>query len=132
MTQTTGTNGNVSADYSQPAAPVINTGLSTLLECLIPVEARVLTVQVKPANNALTNFVISVKFSQQGAYQSIITAVTATPPLPVTAASGTLASLTAGSAGWLFMNVSGVYSVLIQAQCATGADTCDAYGFASP
>lgn len=106
-----------------------NAASVVLLESAVPQGAFKFGVQVAPTVRAFTAFLIEAKFHRQGAYQTITSAVTATPPAPVTSANATLATLAAASIGWLLMDCKGMSAIRIS---ATGSvDTtglCDAFG----
>jgi len=97
----------------------LSTSSTVILEFTTPPNLFRIGCQIAPTVRNLTAFLVEAKFHPDGAYQTISSAVTATPAAPITAASGTLATLAANSIGWFFMDVKGMYAVRISATCAT-------------
>lgn len=114
-------------------AVALNNATSTvLIEMLVPDVVRRVGIHIKPTVRDLATLLLEAKFHPQGSFITIATSITTTVVPPVTAASGTLATLTAGSNGWFFMDVSGVVAVRFSATCATdGTGLCDAYATAN-
>lgn len=106
-----------------------NATSTTLLELAVPQGAFKFGAALSPTVQALTLLTLEGKFHRQDAYQTITTAITGTPPAPVTSASGTLGSLAAASRGWFLMDCKGLSSIRLSAKCAVDATgLCDAFG----
>lgn len=119
--------------YDSLAVPLLFTALTTVITIPVTRGATRLAVQILPLVQALTNFQVNAQFSTQGAMQTINAAITATQALPIVAASGTLAALAAGTVGWFLMDVTGLQSVSIQAQCAVASTgTLDVHATMGP
>ena len=109
-------------EASNTGQALSNAVSTVVLEVPIPSGVRKLGVQIAPTVRALTAFLVEAKFHPSAAYVTITSAITATPPAPVTSANATLATLAADAIGWFFMDTFGMSSVRISATCATAAD----------
>ena len=122
----------LAASAKNLAVALNSTGLTTLIEMVIPEPARRLGVSILPTVENLNGLLVEAKFYRDAPYVTVSNALATTSTAPFMGVSATLATLTAGSTGWFFMDVSGVYGVRVSAQAAAGTDgLCDAYASAN-
>jgi hypothetical protein len=123
MTQTTRPNGqaNMAMVFASSTGTIPATGNTTILE--VPTLGLFhLGVEVNVGVNNLDTFIVSAQFHPDGAFQTLYSAITATPAGLILAASGTLASTAAAATAWFLMDVRGIYKVRVSAS-GTVADT---------
>jgi hypothetical protein len=115
--------------YKNLNVSVLAAGNTTLLEALSHELTTLTGIQVSVATNAFDAFIISVKFHPDAAYMVIATAAAdyTSPTGLMVKASGDLTSLAAGNAGWCIVNTTGVCALKVEASCAVGTGTAQAY-----
>lgn len=109
---------------SNAVANIPATGNTELLELDVRDIDRLAVEVVLSADQALDGFLMQAKIHPDSSYVTITSAITATPGGVVIAASGALASLSAGSTGWALLDVRAFSSVKFLASGATN-DTAD-------
>lgn len=122
-------NSNTPTKFQQAnTAQGLTTTSTVVLEVNIPDSAFKIGVVLEPTVRALTALLVEAKTHPNAPYRTITSAITVTPPAPVTSANATLATLAAAAIGWFFMDVKGMHSVRISATCATdNTGLIDAY-----
>ena len=110
--------------FAKSVATALPAGSTTDILEFATLGLKNIGVDFDVVTNALDVFTVSAKFHPDGVFQTLYSAIDATPtesPL-VIAASGTLASQAAGTTGWFIMDVRGIYAIKISVS-GTAADT---------
>ena len=107
---------------SNAVADIVAAGNTDLLDVDVSGLDR-LAVELVLTTQAFDAFIMQAKVHPDSAFVTITSAITATPGGVVLAASGTLATLAAGSTGWALLDVRPFHTVRFQASAAVdGAD----------
>ena len=108
---------------SNTVANIPATGNTDLLDVQTLGIERLAVEIVLSADQALDAFIMQAQITPESAFVTITSSITATPGGVVLAASGTLATLSAGATGWALLDVRPFYAVKFQASAAVdGAD----------